>query len=202
MKFLSRGLAVAALVAAGAAGAIAALDTELSTDITALLPEDGDSGSALIPIARRSGLLQKVVIAVGPVRDDPEKLHRFTDAVIDELRGLDGVGRVISSVDRERAQRAAQVILEHAARLYRARGERPTREELAARLTELKRSLAMPGALLYGEQLLSDPLGLAREALGSLEAAGAASGAHVERGHFLNADRTHALVNAFPTARY
>jgi predicted exporter len=164
-------------------------------DITALLPQkDGDS--SLIGLARRWGMMQKVIVIVGPDEPSSERLHRALDALGIDLAEVDGVGGTLSGVDMARTRRTAEVIVASAFRLARTGTADLSPEEIKKRLKDLKNRLAAPEAMVLQEYLLKDPLGLSRQALSGLEASGESFGAVVDRGHLLSADKRFGLIIA------
>jgi predicted exporter len=177
-------------------GVVAAARLEMVEDITALLPAGEGERASVVSLAREWGLMKKVVVVIGPGEPGAEGLADAADAVARRVRELDGVAEVISGMDMEQARRAAQLMMERGPRLYRPRGARLDGAAVDRRLAELKGRLVAPEALVMQEYLLADPLGMSRDALRGLEAAGAGVGATVERGRLVSADGRYALLLA------
>jgi predicted exporter len=174
-------------------GAVGATHIEIEKDVTKLLPER--EGGSIAELARRFGMMRKVAVVLGPARPGAEdRLFAAADAVAAALAELDGVAAVTSRVDMEAARRAAAVVLGRAARLAQADRLPRDEAEIRERVRQLKERLAAPEALVLQEYLLADPLGLGRDALKGLEAAGQGQGARVERGRLVSLDGRHALV--------
>jgi len=174
------------------AGGLAGARLTLVEDITALLPKIGGRGASTVALARRFGLMRKLVVVVGP----GDGLHTAAAAVEGALASVDGIGDVHGSVDEGAARGAAELLLDQAPRLHRPGLAPLSPSELGGRLADLKQRLAVPEAIVMQPYLLKDPLGLARGALLGLESAGKSLGATVDRGRLVSADRRHALVVA------
>ncbi|MDJ0765871.1 MAG: MMPL family transporter [Myxococcota bacterium] len=171
-----------------------AIRIDVVEDITALLPEASDSQRSLLTLARQAGLMEKVVVILGPDDGDIEQRHGIVDELTHTLKGLDGVRTVVGQVDPATARRAAEVILSHAPRLYKWEGASLTALSIEKKLQRLKKRLAVPEAMVMQPYLLKDPLGLAQEALQHLEIAGQALGARIDQGHLVSADQRYSLV--------
>ena len=181
------------LVVVVIAGGLAAARLTIVQDITALLNrDDRDSAASL---AREWGLMKRVILVLGPDEPGSERLTNAADAVAGAVAGIDGVAEVFCEVDMEGVRKGAALLMERGASLYRPSGGRFVMGEVAKkRLSSLKERLASPEALVMQEYLLADPLGMARDALRGLEAAGVAMGATVRQGHLMSADERYALV--------
>jgi predicted exporter len=180
------------LVVVIVAGGLAATRLTIVQDITALLPrDDRDSVSTL---AREWGLMKRVILVLGSDEPGSERLTNAADAVAGTLAGIDGVEEVFCEVDMEGVRKGAGLLMKRGASLYRPSDGKIDSEVATKRLSSLKERLASPEALVMQEYLLADPLGMAREALKGLEAAGIAMGATVRHGHLMSADEKHALV--------
>jgi predicted exporter len=193
-KLGPRGATLIALVLA-AIGWLAAARLTLVEDLTALLPERDERGASTAAMARRFGMMRRLVVVVGP-GDAGAGLHRGATAIEAALGEVDGVVDVIGEVDEGAARRAAELLLKRAARLHRPSLSPLSPRVLARRLAELKDRLAVPEAIVMQPFLLEDPIGLARGALRGLESAGRALGTTVDRGRLVSADGRHALVLA------
>ncbi len=180
------------LVVVVIAGGLAATRLTIVQDITALLPRDDRDSVATH--AREWGLMKRVILVIGPGEPGSERLTIAADAVAGVLAGIDGVAEVFCEVDMEGVRKGAGLLMKRGASLYRPSGGKIDGEVAAKRLSSLKERLASPEALVMQEYLLADPLGMARDALRGLEAAGAAMGATVRHGHLMSADERYALV--------
>jgi predicted exporter len=175
-------------------GAWGATGISIEKDVTALLPGRNSGPDSLVGLARQWGMIRKVAVVIGPGEPGSDRLFAAADAVAGALAHLDGVARVTSRVDMAEAQRAAEVALSKASRLARPGSIPSGPGEVSLRLTDLKKRLASPEAMVIGPYLLRDPLGLGRGALKGLEAVGEAQGARVERGRLVSLDGRYALV--------
>lgn len=171
-----------------------AMQITLIEDITALLPKNDQGQTSLSELARDSGLMTKVLVVVGPVKKERAKLHEFVDGISETLGQIDGVREVVSGADATKGRKTAEVILQHAPRLYRPLLAEGDFGDIETRLGHLKNRLASPEAMVIGSYLLADPLGVTRQTLAGLEALAGASGTTTEEGHFLSADKTTALI--------
>ncbi len=189
-------IAFIALLVVASLGALGAFRVSLVEDITALLPDRNEGDASLIGMARRWGLMRKVVVVLGPDETSSKRLHRAVDAVAFDLANFEGVDSVFSRVESSEARKAAEIMMDRAFRLYRPKRAAIGPGDVTTRLNQLKDRLAAPESMVMQLYLLQDPLGFARGALRGLEAAGDAMGATAYQGHLVSRDRRFALIIA------
>jgi uncharacterized protein len=194
VPILSRGVAGAVLLVLLIGSAVGISRIELERDISALLPNREEGAESISQMARRWGMLQKVVILVGPDGHGSGLLFRAMDTIEKRVARLDGVAQVMSRIEMSQAKRAVEVISKHSSRLYRRGGTELNDAEILRRLGQLKNRLAAPEAMVMQDQLLADPLGFGHGALQGLEAAGHALGATMAQGRLVSKDLKNGII--------
>lgn len=176
-----------------AVGAVGAPRVSWVQDITALLPKEKDS---LISTAREWGMMKTVTAVIGPATEPGgASLHAALDEAAAEISSLKGTASVTARISSDAAVNTVRLLTARAARLYRpGSNPPPTSKQIEESLAQLKKRLAAPEAVMTGAYLLADPLGFSRDALKSLEGAGAAAGTTVEKGHLLSKDKKYGLI--------
>lgn len=190
---LRPGTAAGILLAVVLLGIAGSLRVSLLEDIGAMLP---DRDERLLQEARKWGLMEKVMVVIGPAEAGSPRLHRAVEEVTAALGKLNGIAGVHTHPAPEEISRSATLLAERGARLYTPESNPIDPEEMRARLLALKARLASPEAMVTGEILLADPLGFARDAFKALESIGEGMGTISEQGHLLSRDRRFALVIA------
>lgn len=168
----------------------------LLEDISAMLPDREDDKQNLVDLAREAGLMERVVVVVGPGAPGSPELFAAMDAAHKTMSNLNDVKQVIGKLDTSKARNAAMLLLERSARLYRQNSKSLEAKDVAAALESLKKRLASPEALVMQPYFLADPLGFSHGALMGLEAAGGAMGAKVEQGRLFSKDGRYGFIIA------
>ena len=166
----------------------------IEEDITALLPSKSTEQGTLIALSRQSGIMEKVVVLLGPDEGDPSKRHKTAEAIATALASLPGIRSAITRVDDSGMKTAAEVIFGSAANLYRPPETPLTAEAIRARLKNLRGRLSAPEAMMMQPFLLADPLGFATDSLKELEASKDSMGTAIHEGRLVSKDLRYSLI--------
>lgn len=175
--------------------AVLGLQTRVTTDLEAALPQGGTLGAGLRD-ARRFNLLDTVVIELDGSGRPEAELHEAVDQLGVRLEGLSEIASVRYKFSLQDGVHLQSLAAPHLAVLL---PETVLKERLSPQGMEQALSLARdklfsPAGALVSRQLSSDPLDLSGSFNQAAMSGGAPAGAQLRQGHLLSADGKHALI--------
>lgn len=201
----NRGLTLTLVAVLALASIVGLFGIEYSSDIEVMLPADELVANSL-QFFRDSSVSNKAVVSLS-AKEPAEKalLFETAAALAERIRQRpDLFSDVIIGVSQEGMLRrfdsmvASLPFVIRPAELGALIDPRLAREEVADRLKRGYMSMMQPGAVMMGNMLRTDPLGLNMIMLEKYSALAAATGYDVgiEDGHFISQDGAHTLIIA------